>query len=875
MNVVKQLIPDGSPGSDDRDVVPFVREIADVGVSWRDLTTGDIVLDTNAQRLFGYNVGEYKFKTFQQHLRLHSPVPLDDDVRMAVATFEASPNGALGDATKRVRQIAKADGELTWLLIIACTLKAHDGRPYVLEALRDVTAEVEVYIALSRAKVELEATKHLFRTATQSSEVGLWRVNPSTGEAWFSDSWFTMLGYEPDEFAHTAASFFALVHPDDLARVNEGVEEAMAHPDGKYAGDFRLLAKDGRYIWIGSSGQIFEDPATGATIMTGTQLDISGRVSDKREIQKTADAAKRTLARLINLAENVPGGLYELVVSTDGVMSFPYLSEGFANLVGHSVAQIKANPALPYQHVVAEDAERIRVATGVSMAELTEFKEVYRLEHPQRGLQYLRGSSTPFRQPDGSTRWYGCLMDVTEEVLRENDLEKARARTEQQALRDALTGMPNRRDFDVQLSRLHAAAKDVPRRQTLVRIDLDRFKLINDRMGHSTGDAVLCKMAEYLEAATTGGDRPARVGGDEFVVILAPGKDIEDALDLIHNLQGAIRAPFSFEGRQCSFDASFGVASSPDFQEDAETLLNFADAALYEAKAAGRGRTEVFTPALHAQMVKTKERLIQIQDGIEREEFVPYFQPQIDAATGALVGCEVLARWIRPQEGLIVPDDFLPVAEMMNVVQDIDRLVFERALSTFHRFNAHGLRLPKMSFNVSIGRILDPEMIERLGQVDLTETPIAFELLESILMEEEGALFSQHIDALKKRGVEIEVDDFGSGRASIIGVMRVSPNSLKIDKRLVMPMVQDTSMHGLVRAIVDIGRTLGIGVVAEGVETMQHAELLRRMGCHALQGYAFSRPLAEDAFAHYLGAFQAGQWFDDDAQVIQQVPLGR
>lgn len=247
---------------------------------------------------------------------------------------------------------------------------------------------------------------------------------------------------------HSLEAFIELVHPDDSDLVPQDLQNALANPAGTYAGDFRLRRKDGNYCWIGSSGRVIFGDDGRPVHLVGAQLHVSDRVADKQKVQDTEHTAEHTLERLARLAENVPGGIFEFLMTVDGEMSLPYLSEGFADLVCQSVVAIQADANVAFEHAVPEDAARFFAKIEEPATTLKEFKETYRLVHPDRGLQYLMANSTPMREPDGGTRWYGSLMDVTEEILRQHALENERARTQEQALRDALTDLPNRRAFD-------------------------------------------------------------------------------------------------------------------------------------------------------------------------------------------------------------------------------------------------------------------------------------------------------------------------------------------------------------------------------------------------------------------------------------------
>ncbi|MEM6381369.1 MAG: EAL domain-containing protein [Pseudomonadota bacterium] len=576
----------------------------------------------------------------------------------------------------------------------------------------------------------------------------------------------------------------------------------------------------------------------------------------QRERELAAKEVEASRDRLKRLTDSVPGGIFEFVIDSEGRSRFPYVNSGMGPLLGTTSEAIVVDAEEAFANDHPEDATAVRLSVERSFQTLEPFRMTHRINHPELGLRWNRVQATPRRRADGGVVWHGCVFDVTEERARSEELEKARNRMAALSLLDTLTGLPNRRACDQELLRRANDPDAHNQSATVIRIDLDHFKAVNDTLGHEAGDAVLCRVGECLLEVSEQGDFAARLGGDEFVILLAPGKTMECAKQAIDQLRDLISVPLTHDGRHCRFDASFGVASEPKLPRDLAGLLSSADAALLQAKARGRGRLAVFTPELQREIAHTRKRAAQIKLGLERSEFVPFFQPQIDATSGELEGFEVLARWEHPEEGCLAPSEFVSVAEQMRVVQDLDRMMFEKAIDVLGQLQRDGISVPKLSFNVSAARVHDPHIIQSVRDLQTNGTRVAFELLESILLEDETALFAHHIDLLKDMGIDIEVDDFGSGRASILGVLKISPNTLKLDRRLVLPIFESRAAQDLLRAMVDIGRSLNLNVTAEGVETMEHAWAVRDLGCQTLQGYAFGRPMPEAALRQYLACFK-------------------
>lgn len=484
----------------------------------------------------------------------------------------------------------------------------------------------------------------------------------------------------------------------------------------------------------------------------------------------------------------------------------------------------------------------------------------YRLLLPGGEIRHIRAIGTVYQDAGEPARIVGVNWDVTEDVrkneelrnasllteARNVELEAARKRVEYTAMHDALTGLPNRRYLDEVLAE-HALNFQRGERAALLHVDLDRFKQINDTMGHPAGDAFLIHASDILRRAADG-DFVARVGGDEFVVVRrreADSPDIQsDRLsELAARIICGIKEPILYEGHECRCGASVGIAADTDRFADPTRLLVNADIALYRAKAQGRNVHQFFNDSLQSEIVRTKRIADEILSGIDRGEFTAWFQPQVDAVTHEIVGVEALARWHHPSEGVLPPSAFLKIADELNVVGTIDRMILEQTIEWLARWEKEGLIMPKASVNVSARRLNDEGLIESLRGMSIMPGRLSFELVESIFLDEHDDLLSWNVESIKDLGIDIEIDDFGTGYASIVSLLKLKPKRLKIDRQFILPIVHSPAQRQLVGSIIEIGKSLGIEVMAEGVETLEHARVLKQLGCQSLQGYAFARPM--------------------------------
>ncbi|MBF9035729.1 EAL domain-containing protein [Rhodobacterales bacterium HKCCE2091] len=419
---------------------------------------------------------------------------------------------------------------------------------------------------------------------------------------------------------------------------------------------------------------------------------------------------------------------------------------------------------------------------------------------------------------------------------------------------DGLTGLCNFRS----LERFKAALKSgAPQPIGILRIDLDRFKLVNDTFGHAAGDRVLEVTAERLRAAMPDGSRCFRTGGDEFVMVCPGACDDASLMPLARSLTASLTRDVQFDAVSIHFGASIGLAVGTVPATEFDEILSHADIALYEVKKRGRGGIGLFTQEMHDQLTERRALADEFQSALERDEIRAVFQPQFDAATGAVIGAEALVRWHHPTRGILSPGRFLEVAEALDLLVPIDRFVMAHALGVAQRLADEGTPLPRLSLNVSFRRLVDPSLTSDLNFYWTDRrTPLSIELVETIFFDDGMDEVTAHnIDRLREMGVRIEMDDFGSGHASITGLLAIRPDVVKIDRSLVSPITEDDERRRLLATVLDIARVLDIEVVAEGVETLEQAAMLRRMGCDVLQGFALAPPMSDVE----LTAFMAEQ----------------
>ncbi len=434
------------------------------------------------------------------------------------------------------------------------------------------------------------------------------------------------------------------------------------------------------------------------------------------------------------------------------------------------------------------------------------------------------------------------IQDIT-------DRKRAEEQLIHSALHDHLTGLPNRALFIDHLKLAIERAKRRPEHQFAVLfLDLDRFKVINDSLGHTIGDHLLVGIARRLEAALRPGDTVARLGGDEFTILLEDVRDLDEALQVAERLQSDLAKPFNFDGHEVFTTVSSGLAQSAGRYERPEDMLRDADTAMYCAKAQGKARCAVFDQSMHSLVVETMQLETDLRRAVERQEFVVYYQPIVALDGLRISGFEALVRWQHPERGLLLPDKFIALAEEMGLIADIGRQVLETACQQLRRWqDAYACaETLTVSVNLSSKQFLHPDLVEQviatMSAADLAPEYLCLEVTETLMMENIDRA-SEMLRRLRTYGVRLSLDDFGTGYSSLSYLHNFPFNVLKVDRSFIARMSGHDENTEIVRTILMLAQNLKMDVVAEGVETEAQLSALRQLGCEYAQGYLFSRPL--------------------------------
>jgi diguanylate cyclase (GGDEF)-like protein/PAS domain S-box-containing protein len=502
------------------------------------------------------------------------------------------------------------------------------------------------------------------------------------------------------------------------------------------------------------------------------------------------------------------------------------------------------------------------------------FAEVRAGEVPRRTVTYRA------RRADGAWRWIeGTVSDLRDDasiggiVVNGRDVTErieAEDRLAHLARHDPLTGLPNRAALLDDLTRAMARASRRDGSVGVLFLDLDGFKIVNDSLGHAVGDQVLVAAAARVGGLLRSGDLLARLGGDEFTVVVETMDDISEPIALAERLCAAMRQPLEIDGRRHVVTASIGIALSTPGESDAGEVLRQADLAMYRAKELGKGRYEVFDQSLARRARRRLDVEAELRSALEHDELELHYQPEIDIAADRVVGMEALIRWRHPVRGMLPPSEFIDIAEESDLILDLGRFVLDRATRTLAEWvGRFGMRAPEMSINVSAKQLQDAAFLDdvrdALRRHSISPRLLRLEVTESVLA---GAVAPEVLAELQRMGIRIAIDDFGTGYSSLSYLDRLPVDVVKIDRGFLTPVLSGDDRAPVVEATIAMARSLGLGVVAEGVETPAHVTLLLRLGCLRAQGFFFGRPAPADVVERLL--IEQGHGVSDEPRLVEE-----
>ena len=696
---------------------------------------------------------------------------------------------------------------------------------------RDITEQRAAERALWHAKERLEL-------ALDGGNLAEFHFDAERGELATGDGWVRFLGHTHSPAVTLGAELIAMIHPEDRVAYTDALVRTLKGATNVLETEFRIRTRKGEWKWLHARGRVTERAENGrARQLSGTVADVDER--------KRAEAV---LAEREQRFRDVVEASGEYVWETDTDWRYTYLSERAEAVLGYERSELLGKR--PQDFMPLGEPRAVEQSLAGRVAEGKPFRDLlHRMITKSGGVIWLSVSGVPVRDAEGRVSgWRGTGADITAR-------KHAETRIEHLTTRDALTGLPNATLLADRASQAILSAARSRAQFALLCIDLDRFKLVNESLGHRAGDALLRSVAERLGNLVRGEDTLARLGGDDFVLVHAI-KSADEAAAVAQRILGVLARPFTVEGKPLNVAASIGISIYPNDGRDFVELLKNADAALYHAKESGKGTWRCFAPALNARAAERLRLENELRSAFTRGELLLHWQPVVRGPRGTVAGVEALVRWQHPSRGLLAPAHFVPLAEECGLIRAIDEWTLERAASQAGAWQRRfGARL-WTSINVSAPQLSQgAAYAEKLAAVlrdnALDGRSIELEVTERVLMTGVADNIAT-LEAIGKLGVRLAIDDFGTGYSSLAYLKTLPIDKLKIDRSFLQAIDSQTADAAIVRAVTALASSLGIEVAAEGVETAAQLERLLGLGCEEWQGYYFSPPLDTAGFEALL-----------------------
>lgn len=684
-----------------------------------------------------------------------------------------------------------------------------------------------------RIERELRDSQQRLDLALAASDLASWDWDIRSGHVNLSPHFAHMLGYTLDEVGDTVDSWAAFVDPDDLPRIRNQLKSHFKGEVLMFDCEYRMCTKSGEWRWMQTVGRIVEESKGGRALrMSGTHRDTT--------LQKRTNELVRKLSLAVDQSAN-------MVIITDPAGVIEYVNPKFCEVTGYTQEEIVGRELWSMKSL------DMPVATFKEVWEtLNAGKEWHGELHNRKRngeFYWCLESISPVRDEQGNI---ANFVSVAEDI---SDRKHAETTIRHLAYYDPLTGLPNRRLFRDRLEQARNAALRSSNLFGLMYLDLDRFKHVNDTLGHEVGDMLLKAAAQRISECLRKGDTMARLGGDEFAIIVAEAAQHQDLAKVAEKIVGAMQKPFLLNGFELFTSTSIGISVFPDDSAEIDELIKNADLALYRAKEQGRNRFQFYLSDMNA---RSMERLLiegKLRHALERNELVLFYQPQINLASGRVAGVEAVLRWISPDLGSLLPAEFVPIAEDTGLIVPIGEWVLRTACQQFGAWRDAGLQVGRLAVNLSPRQFrqagLESEVESALRSSGLPAECLEVEINENTAMSN-PELSQTILDRLREIGVQVAIDHFGTGYSSLANLKNFPVTRLKVDKNFVQDIAENADDAAIVLAIIRMAHSLKLEVIAEGVETEAQLAFLKKNLCDEAQGFLFSKPIPAEQLTQWL-----------------------
>jgi len=583
-----------------------------------------------------------------------------------------------------------------------------------------------------------------------------------------------------------------------------------------------------------------------------TILIMSAIFHEREFIYKKLKSSHEMLRKL---TKNVPGVIYQYKLQPDGQSSFPYASDEIQEIYEVNPQDVVDNAEAVFNILHPQDLERIISSIQTSAETMCDWNIQYRVDLPKKGVRWLEGFSKPEKLDDGSILWHGYIHDITNRKNTESQIMEQKDSLYYQAHHDDLTELPNRTLFQDRLNQAMKKAKRAHSKVALLFIDLDHFKEINDSLGHDVGDEVLKVVTTRLNKCKRAEDTLARLGGDEFTIIVEDLHHVQGASFIAKKILESLSLSINVNDNALYVSSSIGISIYPDDGKSTQSLLKFADSAMYKAKDEGRNNFQYYNTTLTELAFERIVMEASLRDALKNEEFVVYYQAQVNGMTNTIIGMEALVRWQHPTMNLISPAKFIPLAESTGLIVELDRYVMKTAMTQIARWYKDGLNPGMMSMNLAMKQLKQEDLIVTIENLILETGSKAqwmeLEVTESQIMTDPDEAIKV-LEQISDLGIELAIDDFGTGYSSLAYLKKLPIDKLKIDQTFIRDLPGNEDDIGITKAVIALAKSLNLKVIAEGVETKEQKDFLVANGCENIQGYFYSKPLPTSEMESFL-----------------------
>jgi diguanylate cyclase (GGDEF)-like protein/PAS domain S-box-containing protein len=744
--------------------------------------------------------------------------------------------------------VTHANGEIIYIDVDLVPIINSDGNMTIIYA---VAKDITTYVQHEQELVKIKGSLEL---AQKVGAIGSYDYDIIEDEAYWSNQMYVLFGIENiDGFVPTFDSISELAHPDDREKFKIAILSAIEEKRN-LGFEFRILRKDGTVVYVYNQADVILDENKKPVRFIGTVQDITKRKTAELKLLESNN-------QIQHIFDNLEVGIWSLDVKKG---EYNLVSKGIEAITGYSTfdlgnritwdSLIHPDDYIEYHH------NQQKKLKGENL-----FHQ-YRIIHRNGDIVWVQDQTLPVLNDDGEViRIDGIVSNVTEQKEYEKKIQYL-------AFHDYLTKLPNRMLFENKINELISASNQINRHFSILYIDLDRFRNINESLGHQIGDKLLFEFSQRVNMLLNKNTLFARLGGDEFGVILWDYEESDYPIKAAKLIIDCLDVPFNIEDFELLITTSVGISTFPENGKTIEELIKNADAALYRAKAYGKNTYQIYSSSLSINSFKQFYLERDLRKSIENNQLIVYFQPRVDSGTGKIVSAEALVRWVHPVWGLVSPLEFIPLAEETGYINEIGDWVLDQVCQNIANWEQQNLEVVPISVNISAQRFLKSDWKSKLGTIlennNTDPSLIELEITETTMIKHEEAV-KLALQYIKSIGLKIALDDFGTGYSSITYLKDYPIDTIKIDQSFTKHIAKTNNVETIIKSLIFMAKGLDMNVVAEGVETIEQLSFLRQQECQEIQGYIFSKPVPEETFQNLLRKMVLKPTFNSETSKFQ------